>query len=109
MRACLFFSNFGPYHVARIAAVAEQCTVLPVELWANSAEYLWGDGRYQGFLRTTLVGGDEVKTVGRPIVCERLVKTLARLKPDVLAVPGWSGAASLVAIRWARAARVPVI
>jgi 1,2-diacylglycerol 3-alpha-glucosyltransferase len=109
VRACLFFRNFGPYHVARIAALAAQCSVLPVELCASSREYRWGAGEHESFRRITLVPSEEADRAGHAVVHRRLLQTLDRLEPDVLAVPGWWERASLAAIEWAAAAGVPVI
>ena len=109
MRVCLFFKNFGPYHVARIAALSAQCSVLPIELSATSLEYRWGSGEHESFHRTTLLPGAEARSASQSVVRDRLLQTLDRHRPDVLAVPGWWEPASLAAIEWAAATRVPVI
>lgn len=109
MRACLFFSNFGPYHVARIAALSAHCTVLPIEICATSMNYQWGAGGYESFGRTTLIRAEDAESAGHAVVRDRLLQALDRLKPEVLAVPGWFAPASLSAIQWAVAAGVPVV
>ncbi len=109
MRACVFFKNFGPYHVARIAALSAQCSVLPVELFETSSEYAWGSGEHESFRRTTLVSCEEARSADHAVVRKRLLTALNRFKPEVLAVPGWWEPASLAAIEWAAAAGVPVI
>jgi glycosyltransferase involved in cell wall biosynthesis len=109
VRACLCFSNFGPYHIARIAALSAQCSVLPVELCATSSDYRWGSGDHESFGRTTLIPSEEAGRAGQAVVRDRLLQTLDRFKPDVVAVPGWWERASLAAIEWAAAAGAPVI
>jgi hypothetical protein len=109
MRVSLFFMNFGPYHIARIAALSRRCVVLPIELHACSSDYLWGTGGFQMFERSTLLESTESRGSNHEVVRERLCRALDRLKPDVLAVPGWWEPASLAAIEWATAAGVPVI
>jgi glycosyltransferase involved in cell wall biosynthesis len=109
LKICLFFKNFGPYHIARIAALSRRCLVLPIEVSENSSEYLWGDGEYRSFTRTTLLSSAESATVGQALIRDRLIGTLDRLAPDVLVVPGWYEPASLAALKWARVSKVPVI
>jgi glycosyltransferase involved in cell wall biosynthesis len=109
LKVCLLFKNFGPYHVARIAALSRQCLVLPIEISKTSSEYRWGDGEFRSFSRTTLLSAAESASAGQALIRDRLIGNLVRLAPDVLAVPGWYEPASLAAIKWARASNVPVV
>src|SRR4051812_30360534 len=101
MRVCLFFSNFGPYHVARIGALAGLCDICPIEIKATSSDYRWGSGDHQSFNRKTLIGPGEPDALVR----SRLWEALEQIRPDILSIPGWWEAASLVALQWALSKR----
>lgn len=109
MRVCLLFANFGPYHVARITALAARCEVVPIEIWHSSSQYLWGTGAFESFRRHTLVSSVESGVVNQSSIRSRLRETLSRCQPDVVAVPGWSEPTSIAAIQWARSVGVPAV
>ena len=109
MKICVLFDNFGPYHLARLSALSERCHVLPMEISGRSLEYRWGHTERHPLERTTLLREEEPGSVSPALIQARLLECLDGLRPDVIAVPGWFELASLAAIRWARAARVPVI
>jgi len=109
MKICVIFKNFGPYHVARMAALSSQCSVLPIEISETSADYRWGDVENNLCARTTLISSSEIPVANSRLVHVRLLETLGHLRPDAVAVPGWWEPASLAAIQWARRADIPAI
>ena len=109
MRVAIIFTNFGPYHIARIRALKAHCAVLSVEIRESSREYKWGCANGDSLERTTLVLSAERPQPTQTAVSERLYHSLSRFQPDVVAVPGWFEWASLAAILWAHKHSVPVI
>lgn len=109
IRVALVFDNYGPYHVARLSALTRECTVCPIEIHGTSTTYLWGEGTFQLCPRETLFGTEKAKGASSSAVKARLHRAFNRFSPDVLAVPGWSARASLLAINWAQKAKIPVI
>lgn len=109
MNVAVLFDNFGPYHHARVSALASRCEVLPIEVCARSASYQWGALPERRVAPVTLVAEDEVGRLSSRDVDARLRSLLDRKRPDVIAVPGWHGSISMAAIGWALEARRPVI
>ena len=61
------------------------------------------------FSWTTLVSATEAGEPDQAVIRRRLNETLDQLKPDVIAVPGWSAPSSLAAIQWGHTSKAPVI
>jgi 1,2-diacylglycerol 3-alpha-glucosyltransferase len=106
MRLVILFDNFGPYHLARLAATRvrggqEGIEVSGLETVSRSAEYSWitgeGDDRKHIF---TLFFGDN-----RPLILlfSRIWEVLNHIQPDALAIPGYKAPASIAAFVWAKA------
>ncbi|MBI1180248.1 MAG: glycosyltransferase [Alphaproteobacteria bacterium] len=109
MRTAILFDNFGPYHLARLRGAAEHGDVIAVEVAARSADYAWERSGVPGGLdHVVLAETAEDRRSGDRL--RRAVRDrLAPLRPDAVAVPGWSSLASLVVTDWAAAAGVPAI
>lgn len=99
-RFAIMFDNFGPYHAARLASLRDHGSVVALEASLARSEYAW--------VKPQLPDGIDYAPFelsasysSRPASIEReLERLLAPRMPDVLAVPGWSSLASLVAARW---------
>jgi glycosyltransferase involved in cell wall biosynthesis len=108
------FDHFGPYHVARVAAVASSMDfeVKGIELHPKSRTYGWDqiDGaREFGFEKISL---PEVHLRGREerqALRVNLERSLVRCAPDVVFVNGWGDFMSLETIRWAKKQRVRLV
>ncbi len=107
MRVVFVFDHFGPYHVARVVAVAalRNFEVKGVELHPKSRTYGWhqNDGdREFGFEKISL---PEVNLRGRDerlALRQELERTLDRCAPEVVFVNGWGDFMSLETISWAK-------
>src|SRR5260221_4278528 len=101
MRIAVLFDNFGPYHIARLAAASREFELLGVEVARRSAEYSWTPTYgTNGFRRETLVEQDTSDRADRRAIAGRLETVLSSFSPTVLAIPGWSSRAALLALRW---------
>lgn len=107
MRLAVLFDHLGPYHLARLRAASRERSLLAVETRGRSREYAWDPSSgTEPFLRVTLF--EDGETVSAEALGERVASALATFAPEVVAVPGWSGAAFL-AVAWACRNGVPVV
>ncbi|MBS0244496.1 MAG: glycosyltransferase [Proteobacteria bacterium] len=105
IRLAVFFDNLGPYHIARLTALARQFEVLAVETRARSREYSWQPAAEAlPFSRVTLGGQTELFDRGGA-----LDGVLSRFRPHVLAVSGYTQQVSLAVLAWAQAMSIPTI
>ncbi len=105
MRIAVLFDNFGPYHIARFAALGESFELLAMELNKSSSEYAWNSALYVPFERITLFDGDFERTA----VSRKIGQALEAFQPEVVFVPGWSSQAALQTLLWANRANVPAV
>lgn len=103
----VIFDNFGPYHVARVAAAAERLPVLALELKGRSKTYGWTRPANPPFRKRSLTTPDETATSA--LVAPRLRAALAEARPAVVVVNGWYDFLSLTTIRWCATHRVPFV
>ena len=109
MRIAVIFDNFGPYHVARLSAAAGRGDVVGIETAGQSGDYRWAaTADTQRFVRRTLLPGKSADHP-TPRIATAMDRTLAELRPDVIAIPGWHDRAGLSALRWAKDRNIPVI
>lgn len=110
MRAALVIRRIGPYHAARLRALAAALPdgVLALEVTASDPTYDWDPVTDIGdAARHTLFPRPAEASVGR--VWRAVAAALAGWRPDLVAVPGWSDPAALAALAWCRRRRVPAI
>lgn len=110
MKLAVLFDNLGPYHVARLRAVAQGCELLAVEQRAASTEYAWEPTRQVPFRRVTLFGGRSGGQSVSPAGIRHAVhEALAGFGPEAIAVPGWATPLATSAVAWANVRGVPVV
>ena len=105
----VIFHRLGPYHCARLNALARTCPARAIELFAETSVYAWdkvNDG--VNFPRTTLLLGD-ARQSGASALQSRLWSELDCSRPAAAAVPGWSRGGALGALRWCAARKVPAV
>jgi glycosyltransferase involved in cell wall biosynthesis len=105
MKVAVLFDNLGPYHVARLHALAQECNLLAVEINSTSSEYAWSESETVPFQRVTL--NKNVRS--NKCVRASISKALDEFGPEVVFIPGWSNKPALSALIWADAAGVPAI
>ena len=106
VRAVFVFDHFGPYHLARVGAVAAlpDMVVTGVELHSKSRTYGWNQaGRYKslGFEKISLPPTNLSGRQERRLLRSALEQTLESCAPDVVFVNGWGDFMSLETISWA--------
>ncbi len=103
----IIFANFGPYHLARLAAVAklgreQNLGVIGIELAGREIIYPWQTGDNQGVAKYTLFPLAAVEEVPSWVMAYRMWAMLQRLNPQALAICGITGPGMLSALAWAR-------
>lgn len=108
MRVAVVVDNFGPYHVARLTHAARRMELLAVEVRPKSKVYGWTPPDLPGEVtRVTLLGADTGPRY-TALTCALATK-VGSWRPDAVAVPGWSGLASLAAMAWATGNGIPAV
>lgn len=102
MRIAVLFENLGPYHIARLSALASRCDLLAIEVNATSTDYGWHAAAEVPFERIIL-------PTGRRQSRSAMVRALTAFQPDAVFVPGWNDRAPLAALLWADRTAVPAI
>ena len=103
----VIFDNFGPYHVARVAAAAQRLPLLALELKGRSKTYGWTPPGSPPFRKRSLTTPDETATPA--LVAPRLRAALAEIRPSAVVVNGWYDFLSLTTIRWCAENGVPFV
>jgi len=110
LRAAVIFDMLGPYHVARLSALGEQCQTLGLEISARSNTYGWERVEYEGsFERETLFPMSDSSLIPYPEISRSVGTALARFKPSVVFVPGWASRAALAALGWCLDRGIPAV
>jgi len=95
---CVIFHRLGPYHRARLAAAARRMPLVALELAAESDTYAWERVEDSpDFRRVTLDDGESV------------TEALARIRPRVVAIPGWARPQALEALAYTARHATPAI
>jgi 1,2-diacylglycerol 3-alpha-glucosyltransferase len=105
----LAFHRWGPYHRARLAA-ARACwaPIWSVEFSAVDETYAWEPVPADG-AHVSLFGDADIDRKPSREVAQRVSEALARLRPAVLVLPGWSHPAALSALAWSLRHAVPAV
>lgn len=109
-RVAAIFDMLGPYHVARLNALASRATILGIEIASRSQIYPWDKVETPAvFERKTLFDVPDSSMLTTDQIRHALTDTLETFKPDVVLVPGWATSKALIAGKWCRASGVPSV
>jgi|SRR5665213_256691 len=110
MKIAVIFHRLGPYHFARLRAAGRLLPVTAIETSGADETYAWDMvAGADGFERVTLFGNADAYTQPAREVAIRVGSALDKILPAVVAIPGWSDAAALSALRWCMVHGVPAI
>jgi len=109
-RIAILFDNFGPYHLARLRAVAGLHDLLAIQFGEKSRDYAWEAGREaEAFQIRTINPDGSGAELSRNEFASRLAGALSSFGPDVVFVPGWGFRGALLAIAWCVNNRCPFV
>jgi 1,2-diacylglycerol 3-alpha-glucosyltransferase len=122
MRLLLHFARFGPYHRARLCALAEVLRpegweVIGLETASTDSTYAW-DQTIPASPATEADGKIEIRTafpnrvyeeLSSPECRSGLIPVLEELAPDAIAVAGWGTVDARITLRWCRRKGVKAI
>lgn len=109
-RIVAIFDMLGPYHIARLNALAAHTTTLGIEVAGRSQTYSWDKVEAPTlFERKTLFDVPDSSLLATGQIRRALTDALARFKPNVVLVPGWATSTALIAGQWCRASGVPTV
>lgn len=105
------WTNFGPYHLARLKATEILgkklgYKVIGLEIAGRLHRYPWAtDIASRQLQRYTVIPGEPLEDIPTGLIIRRTWKALTRLRPDFLAICGYSDPAMLTAFAWAKVHR----
>ncbi|WP_165074909.1 glycosyltransferase family 4 protein [Paludisphaera rhizosphaerae] len=115
MKYAVCFTNFGPYHLARLRALAARLSARGDRLIAYETaggERLYPWTRAEGeepFDRVVLFPGRALEDIPAGACTEAMTEALDRDRPDAVAAVGYVRPESLALARWGRRRRIPTI
>ena len=97
------FTNFGPYHLARLRALSSRLErsgdrLLAIEVADQERRYPWSRGSdAEPFAWTTLFPGRDLETITREECVRAMNRLLDEERPDALGIVGYSRPESMAA------------
>jgi 1,2-diacylglycerol 3-alpha-glucosyltransferase len=115
MKLAISFTNFGPYHLARLRALAVALaehgdTLIAIETAGSERRYPWQRSEAtEPFEWITLFPDREVESIPSASCRRAMFEALERIEPDALGIVGYVRPESLAMLRWARAESRPSV
>jgi 1,2-diacylglycerol 3-alpha-glucosyltransferase len=109
MKIAVLFDRFGPYHIARLEAAANYSEIFPTEIFGETSEYQWRKVESLQLQNRITLFNTEGKYISSKELNQKLSEHLSSVKPDVVAVNGWSDRSALSALYWCLRNKVPAI
>ena len=115
MRVAIGFTNFGPYHLARLRALAERLREQGDELVAyetagHERKYPWAAGEAPpSMVRRTLFPDVDLESLSSSSCRLAMLEALDEDRPDALLAVGYVRPEVLAMSSWARRHRVPIV
>jgi glycosyltransferase involved in cell wall biosynthesis len=115
MKLAISFTNFGPYHLARLRAlgdVLEACgdRLLAYETAGREERYPWrASGGPESFDWITFFPGQSLEMLPRARCADAILAALDRDRPDAVAIVGYARPESMAALDWSQRQGRPTI
>jgi glycosyltransferase involved in cell wall biosynthesis len=109
------FINFGPYHLARLQSLSKLAQERGLEVWglelcAGEADYPWQVEKFPlHFRHRTLFPGRRLADLSALNQARGMFLCLEDLRPQALALAGYSLAAMWAGLAWAKLRRRPIV
>jgi glycosyltransferase involved in cell wall biosynthesis len=108
MKFAVSFTNFGPYHLTRLRALAARLSaagdrLIAYEVAGSEERYPWNRSRNdEPFRWITLFPDGVLEALDRSACRRAIASALEKDRPDALAIAGYSRPETMAAARWAR-------
>ena len=115
MKLAISFTNLGPYHLARLRALASRLAdrgdeLIAYETAGSERRYPWlRSEAKEAFKRVTLFPDRHLEGLSRLSCLRAISEVLDRDRPDALGIAGYARPESVGMLRWARRRRVPIV
>ncbi len=115
MKLAISFTNFGPYHLARLRALARSLalrggSLLAYETAGTEQRYPWlTSRRAEPFAWETLFPGRSLESLSATACARALRAALERDRPDAVAIVGYARPESMAALDWATRLGTPTV
>lgn len=110
MTLAVLFNRLGPYHHARLSALARQGELTAIEFTTVDNTYAWDliTGKHNYHVIQVFTDAD-IDTKPVSAIIKNIRNALSNASPKVVAIPGWSSTAALAALEWCCITRTPAI
>lgn len=115
MLIAVLFTNYGPYHLARLKSLHQTCQkmnwqLVGIELARSEADYKWNT-QIDNFPCEiiSVIENKSLESASFTEVVSSLISILNRIRPDVLGIAGYARATMLSALFWSFWHRKPAI
>jgi 1,2-diacylglycerol 3-alpha-glucosyltransferase len=110
VQVAVLFSRLGPYHHARLKGAGSRLRVTGIEFSSVDSLYKWDMiAGADGFNRLTLFSEAGLAELSAKDIIDHVDGALNQIRPQVIAIPGWSDRGSLAALLWCLKKKVPVV
>jgi 1,2-diacylglycerol 3-alpha-glucosyltransferase len=107
-RLVVLFSRFGPYHIARLNAAAPHFSLEGVEATRTDRTHAWSPTSGQEAFRPHVISADIAADSASQVI-RRTGALLSALRPEVVAIAGWSSRWALAALLWCQRSGIPAV
>jgi glycosyltransferase involved in cell wall biosynthesis len=109
-RVAVLFRRFGPYHHARLNAAGKLLDISGLEACGVDDTYAWEKVKGAGaFDRITLTERQLEDRAWKRELRQQIWGALDRIRPQVVAIPGWSFTDALSALAWCAHTGTPTL
>lgn len=110
MHVTVLFHRLGPYHRARLGALADRCTLTAIEFSTVDNTYAWDTVcAEEDYPVVSLFTDADIETKPLDAIVRKIKDVLGKMEPQVVAIPGWSSPAALAALAWCCATETPAL
>lgn len=106
MLIAILFSNYGPYHLSRLAALEKNAhqlnwDVVGIELSRSETMYPW-KAKIENFSNklVSVVSEQPLEEVQPTVLIHKLFSVLSQINPDAIAIAGYGNPAMLSTLLW---------
>ena len=114
VKVAILFSNYGPYHFARVNDFHQRCeqvgmSCVAIELARSEATYAWVSEVATPYPFVSVIPDRQLEQVRTSELVKRVFATLNQVNPSVIAIAGYGIPGMIAAGVWAMLHRKPMV